>query len=179
MDVELIEEQDVDVRQEHIHRVLDGCSIRGTGTAGPGVEPSEEIMKVDATFPGAEPVVETVHEPRFAATHRSVKIDTSRRPSLTRSTAGRYLCTKGRQPLRCFMLAGLKLETQQSGVVRDALHERQDSFPVALSSPLRESSTLREAPRLREEWGRHSQPFRLKMRYMSSAAPNMRPMAMG
>ena len=82
MDMEFVEEQDIDVRQERIHRVLYGGPIRGTGTVRSGVEPAEEVMKVDATFPCPEPVVETVHEPRFTATHRSVKVDASRRPQL-------------------------------------------------------------------------------------------------
>jgi hypothetical protein len=132
--MEFVEEQDVDIGQEHIHRVLYGCSIRGTGTVRSGVELAEEIMKVDAAFPSPEPFVETVHEPRFAATHRSVKIDAPRRPLLTRSTAGRYRCAKCRQPLRCFMLTGLKLETQPSGVVRDALQQRQDRTPCSRPS---------------------------------------------
>jgi len=82
MDMEFVEEQDIDVRQERIHRMLYRGSIRGNGTVRSGVEPAEEIMKVDATFPGPEPVVETVHQPRFAATHRSVKVDASWRPLL-------------------------------------------------------------------------------------------------
>ena len=71
------------------------------------------------------------------------------------------------------MLTGLKLETQPSGVVRYALQELQDSFRVAMFSSLRAASSLWA------ERGRHSQPFRLKMRYISIAAPTMSPIAIG
>jgi len=71
------------------------------------------------------------------------------------------------------MLTGLKLETQPSGVVGHAFHERQDSFPVAMLS------SLLAAPSLWAERGRHNQPFRLKMRYISIAAPTMSPIAIG
>ena len=110
MDMEFVEEQHVDAVQQCIHRQLDGCSVAGLETMGSGVQPAEEIVEVDTPFPCVQPSVEAVHQPRFAAAHRSVEVQAPRRLAGKRTTTARQLGAEGRQPLGCLPLTGLKLK---------------------------------------------------------------------
>ncbi|MDI2022031.1 hypothetical protein PJL18_02560 [Paenarthrobacter nicotinovorans] len=165
VDVKFVKEEHLNVIQQRVHRMLDGRRAAGMGTVGSGVEAAEEIVEMHPPFAHIELPKEAVHQPGLSPSHRSVQVKAPWHLPRKSPTPDRHLRAHGRQPPGCTLLAVFERKAGLSGVEVYSFEQPPGDVPgCSWSWP--------------QEW-RHSHPLRLKMTYMSSATPTMRPIAMG